>query len=272
MTLEFLAVDWFLLGRLIPETNVVADRLVLGVSRSAFVIALHFLIFHGLVHKLWPHRKITDQFPSGSDYRREAIYTFLGATLVSIPILLVNLALVRFAPWFELYFDVERHGLFYYWLSFPLFILGDDLYFYVLHRWLHSDFLYRTVHVVHHRSTNTNPLTGTSFHPLEAFIFYGYPVLVAAVVPIHFDVVNFLSWFTFIFVTYGHSGFDILPKLFRRRPMIYVWNGPLHHALHHREGRFNFSKYFNLWDSVFKTNHPGYLDEAARFDERVAAE
>ena len=57
---------------------------------------------------------------------------------------------------------------FFVWIfCFPL-IRG--VHFYFIHRLLHHPFLYKHVHITHHRNVNTGPWSGISMHPIENVI------------------------------------------------------------------------------------------------------
>jgi lathosterol oxidase len=43
------------------------------------------------------------------------------------------------------------------------------VHFYAVHRLIHSRFLYKNVHYLHHRSRNPAPWSGLSMHPIESF-------------------------------------------------------------------------------------------------------
>jgi hypothetical protein len=44
-----------------------------------------------------------------------------------------------------------------------------EMHFYFAHRLIHTKFLYKYIHSVHHRNTDIEPFSGVSMHPLEHF-------------------------------------------------------------------------------------------------------
>ena len=58
---------------------------------------------------------------------------------------------------------------FFLWIICLPLIRG--VHFYSIHRLLHVPFLYKHVHVTHHRNVNTGPWSGISMHPVENIIY-----------------------------------------------------------------------------------------------------
>jgi Delta7-sterol 5-desaturase len=115
-----------------------------------------------------------------------------------------------------------------------VFVVIDDVWFYWTHRLLHANAkLYRSIHKIHHRSIDTTPLTGLSFHPVESFII-NIPL---AVLPIFVGVQpNFFFWAIYISTLnniLGHNGFEWAPKWWDRVPLLRLKTPSIHHNLHH---------------------------------------
>ena len=68
-----------------------------------------------------------------------------------------------------------------------------DFHFYVVHRILHDvPFLYRHVHRIHHKSYNTNPISGLSMHPVEHLIYFT-SILLPCILPTPFWVARLIG-------------------------------------------------------------------------------
>lgn len=60
----------------------------------------------------------------------------------------------------------------------------NDGWFYATHRLLHSPWLFKHVHSVHHRSIDVNPFSVYSFHPLEGVLLTAWVIPVVLLFPI----------------------------------------------------------------------------------------
>jgi sterol desaturase/sphingolipid hydroxylase (fatty acid hydroxylase superfamily) len=151
-----------------------------------------------------------------------------------------------------------------------VFVIIDDAWFYWTHRLLHANNrLYRSVHKIHHRSIDTTPLTGLSFHPLESFII-NIPL---AVLPIFIGVQpNFFFWAIWISTVNniaGHNGFEWAPKWWDRVPVLRLKTPSIHHNLHHEKSRGNYGLYFSYWDRWMGTEFVDYDDRRVALRERM---
>jgi sterol desaturase/sphingolipid hydroxylase (fatty acid hydroxylase superfamily) len=151
------------------------------------------------------------------------------------------------------------------------FIVVDDAWFYWTHRFLHGNQrLYRTVHKVHHRSIDTNPLTSLSFHPIESFII-NVPL---AVLPIFIGVSsNFFFWAIWISTLNniaGHNGFEWAPSWWNKIPLLRLKTPSIHHNLHHEKSRGNYGLYFTYWDTWMGTQFSDYDDRVSALRTRMS--
>jgi len=151
-------------------------------------------------------------------------------------------------------------------LSFLLCVLLHDIYFYITHRFLHLPLVYRWVHHLHHNSTDTHVFSTFSFHPVEGLIQIGILPLLAFFVPLHLSVFFLFSAFMIFMSVYGHSGYEYRAN---KAKGLYIFNTSVHHHQHHSSFHYNFGIYLNLWDQLFKTNHPQYFEEVDQFKQRL---
>ena len=80
------------------------------------------------------------------------------------------------------------------------------VHFYSVHRLIHSRFLYKNVHYLHHRSRNPAPWSGLSMHPIESFGYFTCVLtpLVFTAHPVHF---LFIKLHADISPIPGHHGY-----------------------------------------------------------------
>lgn len=150
-----------------------------------------------------------------------------------------------------IYVDAAEYGYWYLPVSFVLFIVLHDAYFYWTHRLLHHPKLFSRIHALHHRSTSPTPFAGFALHPLEALVQQGYFFLASFLVPFHYLVFFYGSLALLIGVTNLHLGHGLLP----------AWMGRFlslasHHDQHHKRSRHWYGAAFTFWDRAMKTAPP----------------
>lgn len=145
-------------------------------------------------------------------------------------------------------------------LEFTAIVLLHDTYFYWAHRVMHTRWLFRRVHRVHHKSRTPTPWAAYAFAPPEAVLEAGILPAAALLLPMHEITI-------FLFVTHmivrnviGHAGIELFPGWWLQVPVLKWITTTTHHDLHHSHGGYNFGLYFTWWDKWMKTEHPEYAD------------
>ncbi len=148
-------------------------------------------------------------------------------------------------------------------LIFPLIPIWESLYFYWIHRLLHTDLFYR-FHALHHRNTDIGPWSGLSMHPVEHMFYFG-TALIHFVVPTHPIHLIFHLMFYGLYAITTHTGFEGVWAAGRKRLHL----GNFHHQLHHRFFEVNYGTMEMPWDSWFGTFHDGTDAGKAMMKERL---
>lgn len=70
-------------------------------------------------------------------------------------------------------------------IIFGLFILNiwNEIYFYIVHRILHTSFFYRNIHKIHHQSKIPTVFSIYSFHSVEASLLCAVPLIISPFIP-----------------------------------------------------------------------------------------
>ena len=213
-------------------------------------------------------KKIQQKLPTTKEIAHEIKWSLL-AFLVWLPIA----GIVAFATsegWTQLYFDIGKYGVPYFLFSIIALILLHDMYFYWTHRFMHSTpTIFKFFHEVHHQSKNPTPFAIYSFSPSEALLLGLYFPIVLILLPIH--IYALLIWFLFETVVNcaGHLGYELLSQKVIETPWGKWLNTEIHHNMHHQTPGYNFGHYFNIWDSVMKTNNPKYHEEVESFYGKI---
>ena len=204
-------------------------------------------------------RRIQLRLATSKDRQREISYSLITVLIFS---------LVGFCV-----FVGSQHGIFRIYsgelpgagrvlLEFTAFVLLHDTYFYWAHRGMHTPWLFRCMHRVHHRSRTPTPWAAYAFAPPEALLEAAIMPVAALLIPMH-EVTAFL------FVTHmivrnviGHAGVELFPRWWLQAPLLRFVTTTTHHDLHHSQSAYNFGLYFTWWDRWMNTEHPQY---ASRF-------
>lgn len=248
-----------------------------AVAIAAFaVLVLRYALFSAgawffVVRRMgerFAHRKIQPRDPKRKDVRREIAYSVASLAIFAASVLVIHLG--REAGFIHLYTDVREHGWAWTLLSLPLLLVLHDAYFWLTHRLLHTRFLFRHVHVVHHRSHNPTPFAAFAFHPVEAMIQAGFVLFAASALPLHAGVLFAFVNLSLAINVVGHLGFEFYPAAFIRHPLGRWLTTSTHHNLHHQKTHGNYGLYFTWWDVAAKSlraDYEGSFDAVAKRTE-----
>jgi lathosterol oxidase len=245
---------WQLLGRVV-ELATLQEAWHYALVAVLVWVGLHVLLKNRLAHRL------IGQWPGAAAIRREMTYS-LGTVLVFAGLNGLVLALVVSGR-SDIYSDPMAHGLLWLVASLPLLIVWQDFYFYWTHRLMHTRWLFRHVHGVHHRSRHPSPWAAYAFHPIEALNNSVMLLIPLATLPMN-EGVLFLFWLhQIVRNTVGHAAVETMPGGFARHAFWGQFITTTHHHLHHETARGNYGLWFTWWDRWGGTERPDYL---ARFD------
>lgn len=96
-------------------------------------------------------------------------------------------------------------------LNLVLLTLWNEVHFYACHRLLHTRWLYRRVHAVHHRSVVPTPFTTFSFHWVEATALSSVMILLLLVWPLDIVTVITFPLVSLVANSIGHMNYAVFP-------------------------------------------------------------
>ena len=222
------------------------------------------IVVWGLLHVLLKRRlahRLIDAWPTRRDIRREMAYS-LSSLLVFGAVGLGTLAMIVHGH-MEVYGKANRYGWVWLVCSLPAMILWHDFYFYVTHRLLHTSWLFRRVHGVHHRSRNPSPWAAYAFHPVEALVNALVTPLALWAVPLHGGVIFLFGLHQILRNAHGHAAVETMPRGFTAHWLGGRFTTTTHHHLHHETAKGNYGLWFTWWDRWCGTERADYV---ARFD------
>lgn len=232
--------------------------LMLDNAVKYFFISLpFFLVYYVFLRKRLSYKKIQAKFPRLKDYARELGFSTLSVIIFSVPPLIM-LYSDAIRPHTTFYTHIDEHGKAYFVLAFPLMLLIHDTYFYWAHRIMHHPWLFKMVHLIHHKSTNPSPWAAYAFHPFEAIVESLIFIIFLFTIPVHSVHLMLFFVFSLVYNVYGHLGFEIYPEGFNKNWFGKWMNTSVSHNLHHQYFKGNYGLYFIIWDRLMGTLRSDY--------------
>ncbi|WP_201983424.1 sterol desaturase family protein [Hymenobacter rubidus] len=233
------------------EGNIVLALVVLAFARYAVLAGLSYALCYRPGLPGLQRFKIQPRSPKADQIRHELVYSSSTAYIFALLGVLVYWLYTRGHT--TLYTDVRQHGWAYLSLSGGLVLVLHDTYFYWTHRLLHTRWLYRHVHTVHHRSTNPTPWAAYAFHPVEALLEGAVVFPLILVFPLHIYVFAGFLGVVLLSNIVGHLGFEFVPQTKRSSFWGRLLSSATHHNLHHQLFTKNYGYYFTHWDRWMNT-------------------
>ena len=138
-----------------------------------------------------------------------------------------------------------------------------EVHFYLLHRLIHTPFLYKHVHSVHHNSVNPSPYSSLSMHPVELLGYLGV-ALWHLVIPSNPMLALYQLHFAGFGAIPGHIGFDKIETGENSTMDTHAYI----HYLHHKNFEVNYGDGLIPFDKWFGTFHDGSPEGEARMEAR----
>ena len=235
---------------------------ILYPALSAFLLyGGRFLLFAGTAYfftnqarkRPWgrPHLVAPDSFDFSRHIKRELKYSLISLIIFSIiNALLYGYGLIGES---QIYFAYNQYPIWWFWLSIPVMIFFHDTLFYWLHRLMHTKFLFKIAHRVHHQSIYPTAFTSYSFSWLEGLFEALIVVSLIFVIPVHIVAFIIFQTISIAYNVYGHCGREFLPISSAEHWLGKWLNASTMHAYHHRYGHGNYSFYFSFWDRLMGT-------------------
>ncbi len=219
-----------------------------------FIVARYFMFVGMFYFSFWKQRFLATRLDYLHDQktRKDQVWVEIRWSLISSFIFGFSGYLIGVLwqlGWTQLYLPYDQYTLFYLPLSFVIFSLVHEVYFYFTHVWMHHPRVYRKIHAVHHFSVKTSPWASFSFHPGETLVHALFLPVMVCLVPIH--PVVLIAYLTFMTLTAisNHLGVELIPsRVFQK----YFISGT-HHSIHHSQFNYNYGLYYRFLDQWMKT-------------------
>lgn len=240
--------------------------LALLIAKYLFFYGLPYFIFWKWFPEKFKNYKIQNPERQKPQLQLELKYSAITTVIQAFAFWLIYVGATQGI--FDMYWGFGSRGFTQEIIAFVVYSIFYDAYFYWTHRLMHQGWLYKKVHVIHHRSLNPTPFASFSFHPIEAVINLLYLFPIVYFFPMSIELALVLVFLTDFSNLMGHLGYDLIPKSSRKQWWGSWLTTPTHHNMHHQFSKSNFGLYWKGWDQYFKTMHPKTEEEFHRVKDQ----
>lgn len=213
-------------------------------------------LFYYVKRKQDTRFKYNGKFPSEhpSDvfwFKSQNIDNVLRTYMSSIPLWTLCQVVVLWA-WANSWGNWVDWGTHWPWLIVLMFFVPaiHEVHFFCIHRLIHTRFLYKHVHSVHHNSINPSPWSSLSMHPVEGFLYFS-EIFWHLIIPSNPVVMLFQLHGTGYGAINGHIGFDKLEITDEKAFTSHSYAHYLHHKYfevnYGADGLVPLDKWFGYW-------------------------
>jgi len=146
-------------------------------------------------------------------------------------------------------------------LQLSFYLIVEDFVFYFIHRFLHTPWLYKNIHIVHHQHSAPFGIAAEYAHPIEV-VFLGFATFAGPfLAPPH--LITLFAWLAIrsMQTIECHSGYDFPWSMNRWFPL---YGGADFHDHHHRIHSGNYSSTFIWVDKLFGTDNAYQIWKASQ--------
>lgn len=202
---------------------------------------------------------VTIHFPFLHSFRIQKRKIKSSIFYARLPLIILNIILLMLISTFGLYFlyflfdPILKLNFLTIIFQLLFILLIDDVYFYFLHFWMHTNkYVLKKIHRIHHKAITPVALEYIYVHPIEWLLGYIGPFVAIFIISL-VQPVSILAFWAYQIIRNiheldVHSGFK---SLFSK--WIPFWGESEHHDLHHEKLNGNYATTFTIWDRIFKT-------------------
>ena len=240
--------------------------LIISLTRYFVIAGSFFLVFYILFPTSFLKGKIQHSWASKKDFIREIVHSSQTTLILAAVGLIILRSPLR--SYTVVYDNWDVYPVWYAPLSILFALVIHDTYFYWMHRIVHHPRIFKTVHLLHHKSINPSPWASYSFHFTEGILEALIAPILLFLLPMH--PMSFLAFTTLAFLinVYGHLGFEVMPMWLRKTWLFELINTSVYHNLHHQKFNGNYGLYFRLWDRLMGTEFKDYTKEFDKIHNR----
>lgn len=211
--------------------------------------------------------KYNGKFPADTPsdvfwFKSQNLDNFLRGFLSGVPIwtALQVIVLWAFANGYVPWLSFADHPVYLALLCLVVPVI-HEFHFFCIHRLIHTPFLYKWVHSIHHNSINPSPWSSLSMHPVE-HLAYLSTILYHLIIPSNPIIALYQLHFAGFGAVPGHVGFDKIEVVGDTAVDSHAYV----HYLHHKYFEVNYGDGLIPIDKWIGTFHDGskQADEAMK--------
>jgi sterol desaturase/sphingolipid hydroxylase (fatty acid hydroxylase superfamily) len=223
-----------------------------SLAENVVIFAIVLVVGHWLVKRYRQH-PITE--PPDPLTLTEALLA-ASCVLLNAVVTVVGIWLWR-AGWIRVRFETDWLVL----VDIVVLFMAMDLAMYVFHRVAHHPLLYPIIHSTHHRFENPRPLTLFVLNPFETLGFGILWLILLVIYPASWLGIIIYLTLNIVFGLVGHLGVEPMPGQWVRLPLVKTISTSTFHAEHHLDKDHNYGFYTLIWDRLFGTLSPDYMND-----------
>jgi sterol desaturase/sphingolipid hydroxylase (fatty acid hydroxylase superfamily) len=221
------------------------------VLRYFLMSGIFYFVFYSWQKEKWKAKKVSSREYKKGQFKKEIWRSFITSIIFGLS---GGLLLLQYQLGYaKIYEDFKSYPIWWMPVSLVIAVLLQEIYYYWLHRWMHIPSVFRIVHKWHHDSQVASPWTAFSFHPLEGMIQAAFLPLLLLFLPMHLYVLVFFLVIMSVSSVINHLDIEVYPKWFSNSLIGRSFIGATHHAMHHKQYKYNYGLYFTWLDKLHNT-------------------
>ncbi|PHR92228.1 MAG: desaturase [Blastopirellula sp.] len=213
--------------------------------------------------------KFNHKFPADTPsnifwFSKQNIDNFLRGMLTGVPIWTAVQGIVlwayanELAPWLS----IAESPVYLFMLALLVPVI-HEIHFFYIHRLIHTPFLYKHVHSVHHNSINPSPWSSLAMHPVEHMLYFS-TMFYHLIIPSNPIIALYQLHYAGFGAVPGHIGFDKIEVGKNSAVDSHAYT----HYLHHKYFEVNYGDGLVPLDKIFGTWHDGSKESDEIMKER----
>lgn len=188
-----------------------ALSLIIGVRYLLVGVVTHGLLWAGKGRG----RQLNHRPPVAKRIRAEVIASLIACPIYALPAAFVIELWKRGGT--AIYDDIYARPLWWLPVSFIVYMLAHDAFYYWVHRGLHHPRIFPWGHAEHHRSRDPSAFASFAFDPAEAIATAWFLPALTLFIPIHWGVALALLTLMTATAVLNHAGREVWPASWLKR-------------------------------------------------------